>query len=100
MAKEKIKKRRGIFGDAAEDTGNQGSPMNEEAAPGQNAPEEKPAANPEGEVAAPQLHGKKRVGKGEKKFEQPGSNNMSREVQPEMDEGKPELDSGEPELEE
>lgn len=63
--------------------------------------EEKPAAkNPEGEVAAPVLHGKKRVGKGPKKFEHPTDNNMSREVQPEMDEGKPELDDGEPELEE
>lgn len=53
----------------------------------------------EGELAAPQLHGKRRVGKGPKKFEQPGTNNQSREVAPETDDDKPDLDDGEPELE-
>lgn len=59
-------------------------------------------AKEDGEAAAPQLHGKRRVGKGPKKFEQPGTNNQSRVVQedaPEMDEGAPELEDGKPELE-
>jgi hypothetical protein len=52
-------------------------------------------------LTAPQLHGKKRVGKGPKKFESETDNKQTRIVEggPELDEEKPDLDDGEPELE-
>lgn len=64
---------------------------------------EQPAAQVTSEagLAAPQLHGKKRVAKGPKKFESTTDNKQTRIVEggPELDEEKPDLDDGEPELE-
>lgn len=84
--------------DEVEDLPPQGSPVETEAPA---TVTEQPAAKEEG-VSAPQLHGKKRVGKGAKKFEHPTDNNQTRVVQGggDLDEEKPELEDGEPELEE
>ena len=78
----------------------QGDLSHEEAVEASHIAE--PEAKKDEGVSAPVLHGKKRVGKGTKKFEHPTDNNMSRTVEGggDLDEGALELEDGEPELEE